>query len=292
MLSRRTTLRSLAVAALLVLTFALPASAGAVDLTGGTNFGGGAIPTVFHEQLVSLRLNQDASRANAFALLVDYADVEHCGSIQLREDGFAFPVRDDGSFAVRTDDGRGGLLTLQGRFVRPDKAVGTVQATYKSGSVDCDTGEISWTAFAPSLGSGDGRQRAGAFYGGTTDQTSSTVHVRQPVALRLSPNGGKVAEIAAFIENSCQSDPTSQVASNDFFEARIPIRNGSFNGTNTFELAADPGETVHFTSTVKGSFHRHRVTGTWKVTAVIRKDSDNSVVDRCGGDTKRWQAMR
>jgi hypothetical protein len=79
------------------------------------------------------------------------------------------------------------------------------------------------------------------------------------------------------------------VSGGGFNHFKIPIHRGTFTDSGTYTVSIGGGRKAHYTDVVAGHFGRHGVTGTWTVTAVIT-DRTGAQVDRCGGDTKHWEA--
>jgi hypothetical protein len=282
-----------------VLSFVtFPTQGAAFGLPGNTAYGGGALPPrPGTEQLVGLHVAAGGKRLTILANVVDIPHFQQCvptPDVAARN----VAIHRDKTFASRgsfesPELGYSGTYRFSGRFVRPDEAAGTLRVSYTAsdGTTACDA-TVRWHAWAPRLGAGSGIARGGALYGGITSQRSGTVaEVQEPLLLELAGNGRRVKRIAAPIDNRCKNGTRPGVRF-VFLGLSIPIRSGSFADSSSASVPLGSGQTAELTSTVRGSFHRHRVSGTWRTSIVIRDDTSGAVLDRCGGQLNRWQANR
>jgi hypothetical protein len=253
-------------------------------------YGGGTILSPQHEQLVSLA-KTSPHRLVFWSSLADNDHPSQCGAVSTPKTHVT--VHADGSFSASgPTSGQPGQFTMSGRFTRPGEAAGTARAKYTTGSASCDSGKSRWRVYAPSLGLGSGLLARDAFYGGVTSQTSKQLpSVHQPVLFKVNHDESKVIEITVTMTMVCKSG-SDRYTDHDFFDLNLPIQHGKFHHNGHGSQALNASETAHFNSSLSGRFKRHRVLGAWKVSAVVRKNADGSVVDTCGGDTKHWQAAR
>jgi hypothetical protein len=258
-------------------------------------YGGGALPGKGREQLLALS-RTGAHRVTVLGNVADNGHLARCGAVFISKSHLL--VHADRSFSasgpiIEGATGQSGTYRLKGRLKGSDEAVGTARATYTLGHAACDTGTIHWHVYAPSVGRGSGRLKSDAVYGGVTSQASGRADVRLPVMLRLDHARTSVVELTASINNFCQNDPShANVASGVFNQYDLFIDKGRIHGGTAGQYPLSSTQTAYFTQEVHGSFTRHRITGDWKVTVVIKNNNDGSTADTCGGDTKTWQASR
>jgi hypothetical protein len=252
-----------------------------------TYYGGGAIPSPKHEQLVSI-VRTSTHRVDFYGGLADNGQPA-CGVAIAIKSHVA--IRADGSFSASGTTDPKGQFQMSGHFTRRDGAVGTAHAKYTTGTTSCATGKIHWRVYAPSLGLGSGALARDAFYGGLTSQTSSRAKVRLPVALKVNQTQTKVSDIILASTDVCKN-PSHNRPDAQIFAVDLPIQNGKFHHTGHGSYSLNDSETAYLTWTVHGRFKRHRVVGDSTVTIEVKNNADGTTVDTCGGDTKHWQASR
>ena len=267
----------------------IPATAAAAT----TFLGGGAIPAAQKQQLVSLKANSNG-KLTFLGLLGDHTRAA-CGSVLAIARGVK--VNSDRSFTASGQTvpigGRRGTFAITGHLrSHGRKAVGTAEATFPRGTTTCDTGKVSWRAFNASSPTAHGSLRAGAFYGGVTSQRQVRVHL--PLALRVASSRRALTEIAVYSRNACTNHRAdTDAVSGDVFLTDIAINDRRrFHSVEHFTSTPASGETAHYTATVNGRFGVQAVIGKWKVSVVIRRNSDGAVLDHCGGKTVKWRASR
>jgi hypothetical protein len=259
-----------------------------------TYFGGGELPSVGWEQLISLA-RKGRHKVTFWGNLADNGNLEQCGAVLAANSDVT--ILPNGSFsasgAIMPGGGASnqvGTYSVSGRFKGRDEAVGTARAKYTAGNTSCDTDVVYWHDYAPSVGLGTGHLARDAVFGGITSQADKQTKARFPIVLRLNHAHTKVAEVAAQLAAYCKKDPSHSLRGVFTFDW-IKVNKGRFHAAKSGHLSTST-ETVHFTTSIHGRFRRHRVTGDWKLTAVFRNNSDGSVADTCGGGNRTWQASR
>jgi hypothetical protein len=250
-------------------------------------YGGGAIPSAKHEQLVSIA-RTSPHRLDFYGGFADNGQPA-CGVAIAVKSHVA--IRADGSFSASGTTDPKGQFQMSGRFTRRDAALGTAHVKYTTGTTSCATGKIHWRVYAPSLGLGSGALARDAFYGGTTTQTSSYARVRLPIALKVNHAQTKVSDIIIASTSACKNASHNR-PDHQFFTSNLPINNGKFHHTGHGSESLSDSETAYVTWTIHGRFKRHRIAGDSKITIEVKNNADGSTVDTCGGDTKHWQATR
>lgn len=274
-----------------------PQAAVAAD---GTLYGGGrpGVGTTWSwpDQLVALDRPDDGGAATFYMSLISP------GCSRVVTYSVDLPVAPDGSFAQSGEyieehagSSQRGTYTVSGRFSGAGSAKGTAKVEFQAADGDrtrsCSTGEVRWRAAAPGEGGVGGRLKGGGMYGGYTEGRSLVADLNLPLVLKVTGNGKYVDRLATRANNFCEDESFGSAASGTYFAAGPRIRRKRFSGIAKFTENRGKNR-FHYTLEVSGRFRPAMVTGTWKMTVVIRRKTDGAVVTRCGGEKLRWRAAR
>lgn len=274
----------------LSLLAAVPAAAIAAD---GVLFGGGGkAPAVGQpDQFVALDRAKSGKKADF------YVSFELPGCRTAVIEVFKADVDADGrfskkgpyktSFGIESHDG---TYSFKGRFTG-----GTVKGSARfdfEQTVDgetnsCSTGKVRWTANAPRADGMSGKLKAGASYGGYTEQRSDFADLNLPVRLTVSDNKKKVERLSLLANASCRDDEFD--ASGPFLARGVKIKDGAWDDGGTFTVDRGNHQLEYFIEN-RGRFGKRKVKGVWTLSAIVMRDGQE--VSRCGGEPLKWQAAR
>jgi hypothetical protein len=271
----------------------VPSAAGRTgsSVPAGARFGGGSDPSRT-QNVIALVAFATARSGRSLNLWVEATDFK-CGA----PDGQALFVvrgvkiassgafRTAGTFSNAVPGTGPGRYRLSGRFVRRDLAAGSVHLNVGS----CEMGALAWKAANPAAGLGSGVKHAGGTYAGYTSQWSTRADVQLPFVVRLSANGHVVAGVTTSVNVS----GTSALCTGSDWQLWFgrPFAKSFSDTEDLQEPGPGQGElgTWHFV--VGGRFGGRKVTGTWRETGTITRQSDNRVLARCSSGGVTWQAV-
>lgn len=308
---------ALTVATTLVAIAALPAEAAAAPKEAGASvrpagpepglYGGGALREFVH--FVSLRIGRGGRSFDARATLVTNCAPRFGDGLteSIEVDGGS--LSGDGRYSASTpfDDlvdagvpDIGGLravgtadLTVQVRPGGTASGTARVRTVYRDPATgtkvsSCDTGAIPWVTRLPARGAAGGRSRArpGVLFGATAQGA--------PFLMKVARRGRAIQRAGMTFTVSCPSTnelPLELVAQH----VRVSA-NGRFEDGGSFErsftLADGTAVREVYTWALAGRFGAEGAAGSFRVSGVVRRASDDVRLSACDTGRNPWRASR